>query len=192
MKAKKALEKDIIRAIKEGDEEEVYFLYNQYKNEFVQWSKHKFSIEKDDALDIFQDVVIAFYENVKLGKLVELNHTLKTYLFAIGKNLIRNRLKFDGKFADLQEGFDQLTISDDFEQKIFQKEQHKFVIDLLTKLGEPCNAILKLFYFDGFSMEAIAKTLNYKNKEVAKTQKARCIKALRNTIYQRYGKIETT
>ena len=50
---------------------------------------------------------------------------------------------------------------------------------LLNKLGEPCQQLLTLFYFNNYTMESIAETMGYKNDKVAKSQKVRCLKELK-------------
>lgn len=181
-------EKDIISKIRNNQEEVVVDLYNKYKEEFVKWSGHKFQINQDDALDIFQDAMISFYESIKEGKLTQINHTVKTYLFAVGKNLIYNKLKFEQRFDQQADPNDQVTITNTATTSIEATDRHRFMIDQLEQLGEPCYSILKLFFYDSFSMEAIAHNLNYKNADVVKSQKLRCINELKKRVRQHYKK----
>ena len=67
-------------------------IYLLYKDEFVNFCR-KFNISQDKILDIYQDSMIAFYENVVSGKLSEMSSTIKTYIFSIGKYSIYNMLK---------------------------------------------------------------------------------------------------
>ena len=54
--------------------------------------RHNYGITKEDTEDIWQDVVIIFFENVKKNKLEVLKVKLITYLYAIGKHLIYKKL----------------------------------------------------------------------------------------------------
>ena len=71
-------------------------IYLLYKDEFVNFCR-KFNIGEDKILDIYQDSMIAFYENVVSGKLSEMSSTIKTYIFSIGKYSIYNMLKKENK-----------------------------------------------------------------------------------------------
>ena len=64
--------------------------------------------------------------------------------------------------------------------------RQRLVARLMETIGEPCKSILELFYFRGFSMEAIAERLQYKNENVVKTQKLRCLTSLKNMVRERY------
>ena len=71
-----------------------------------------------------------------------------------------------------------------FNEEAILSDREETLIRLLRHLGEPCHSILKLFYFDSFSMESIANRLGYKNEHVAKAQKRRCIKELKSQAEQ--------
>ncbi len=180
-------EQEIISEIIHGNEEVVVELYNSFKDEFINWSAFRYKLDREDALDVFQDVVIGFYENVKQGKLDSLNHKLKTYLFAIGKNLIINRIKYDQRFDHQADPLDNLATNNLAMQEFEVTDRHRLIIKHLGLLGEPCSSILKLFFYDAFSMEAIAQNLNYKNADVVKSQKLRCINELRKKIKSHFG-----
>ncbi|MDN5215411.1 sigma-70 family RNA polymerase sigma factor [Fulvivirgaceae bacterium BMA12] len=162
-------------------------LYTRYRHQFLAWALRKYNLSEEDGYDIFQDAVIAFYENVKGGKIHQLNYTIKTYLFAIAKNLLLNKLKYNQRFKDHPDEFDHLINETHFENDIIVNEKNQFVTAHLEKLGEPCHSILKLFYYDSFSMESIATKLDYKNKDVVKSQKLRCIKELRKALVKAFG-----
>jgi DNA-directed RNA polymerase specialized sigma subunit len=49
----------------------------------------------------------------------------------------------------------------------------------LQKLGENCQRILRLFYFEKKSMEVIAQEMEYTNAENAKNQKYKCLQQLK-------------
>ncbi len=181
------MKEDVISGIKNGNEQAVVELYNTYKNDFIRWSGFRYQLDEEDALDVFQEVVISFYENVKKGKLDKINYQLKTYLFAIGKNMIINRIKYDQRFDHGADPTDEVETFNLAEQEIEVNQRHGVIIAQLEKMGEPCYSILKLFFYDSFSMEAIANNLQYKNSNVVKSQKLRCINELRKRVKENYG-----
>jgi len=179
---------DIIASIREGGEEEVVALYQKYKQDFVSWAGFKFQLDRDAALDIFQEAVISFYDDIKQEKLTYLKHTVKTYLFAIAKNKIFNTLRYQKKFEADEPDFDEFSSVSIVDEPLMLTERKKVMIEELSNLGEPCHTILKLFYFDAFSMEAIAQTMDYKNADVVKSQKLRCLHELRQRIMKQFEK----
>ncbi len=177
----------IIDRIKNGDEQEVMALYQQYKNNFVGWASNKFHLDRDNALDIFQDVVIDFYNDIKQGKLTEIRYSIKTLLFSIAKNKIYNKLRYEKKFDVDHKDFEGMEYANTNDDKLELSERKRIMVETLEQLGEPCHAILKLFYFDDFSMDAIAQTLEYKNADVVKSQKLRCLNQLRQQIMKHFN-----
>ena len=57
-------------------------VYREYREDFLHFAL-RFGLSESECLDAYQDVMIAFYENVKEGKLTTLTSSLKTYLFSI-------------------------------------------------------------------------------------------------------------
>ncbi len=174
----KEQDKELIAGIREGNEEQVMRLYELYRSEFFSWSKKVFSLSQDEMADVFQETVIAFYYNVLNGKLNELTSSVKTYLFAIGKNQILKKIEKNNRLYitdDLPE-VNTLQVGDDLFEA---SERQRVVAKLIDELGEPCRSILKMFYFKRFSMDAIAENLGYKNEHVVKSQKLRCFNQLK-------------
>ena len=179
---------DIISEIQAGHEGVVVDLYNEFKDEFIKWSNFRFQVSHDDALDVFQDVVINFYESVRSGKLQRLEYKLKTYLFAVGKNMILNRIKYDQRFDHKTDLVDQIVTDNAATRIIESNDRHQIIMEQLKSLGEPCQSILKMFFFQSFTMEAIAQNLDYKNSDVVKSQKVRCMKELRKRVIASFKK----
>lgn len=179
----KQSDQSIIEDIKSGGEEGLVTLYRDYRNEFVSWAGRNLSMDQDTAADIFQESIIGLRRNVMKGKLNFLTSSLKTYLFAIGKNLALSRLKKDSRMIADKELL-SFRESEDFraDENVLKEDQVKFFTNILNQIGEPCLSILKLFYYQNFSMEAIALRLNYKNENVVKSQKLRCIKLIKSKI----------
>lgn len=174
----------IFESLKAGDNTALKYVYLSNKDAFIQFSK-KYGISNYDALDIYQDSVLALRENIATGKLKELNSSVKTYLFGIGKYMIFDYLRANKKMisstieesniSNLIDGFEVL-----FKEEIYDKELQ--LKNAFEKLGEKCKAILTLFYYNNYNIEDITKALNYNNKDVVKSQKSRCLKGLKDKI----------
>lgn len=179
---------DIIASIRAGGEEEIVALYQKYKSDFISWAAFKFQLDREAALDVFQEAVVSFYDDIKQEKLTHLQHTVKTYLFAIAKNKMLNKLRYEKKFVPEQPDFDAFSSVNVADESLEITERKKIMMVALTQMGEPCHTLLKLFYFDAYAMEAIAESMHYKNTDVVKSQKLRCIKELRKRIMTQFKK----
>ncbi|MEM6358605.1 MAG: sigma-70 family RNA polymerase sigma factor [Bacteroidota bacterium] len=178
-------EAELFEKLKAGDESQINGLYHLYRNEFIHWCITNYSVDEEGAADLFQDTIIAFYFNVRNGILQELSSKLKTYIFAIGKNLALKKLR---KEARMVANDDMVELNAAIQSiEIFEEsDKKKAIAKLMTKIGEPCKSLLKLFYFDRFSMDAIATRLGYKNENVAKSQKLRCFNSLKKLALEHY------
>ena len=164
--------KDGERALKE--------VYSLYRNEFILWAVRNHSCTIEEAQDIFQHIVIKFYENIINGKLTEITTKVETYLFGIGKNKIHELLR-KKKQATPSESSDYFIDTGLFygeEDDQYVKEVSK-VSKLLNVLGDPCKSILVQFYYHNLSMTDISDKLDYKNSDTVKNLKYKCIQRLK-------------
>lgn len=180
------IDNNIIKNIRNGDYKEVVTFYDRYKKDFVRWAIRKFSVTKDDALDIFQDTMIALLKNIRKGKIEKFDYSVKAYFYAIGKNLLLNKVKFEKRYDN---EIDESTVEKIAQVLVFpDKVEHntQLIDQLLNKLGEPCYTILKLFYYHNYSLESIAREIGSKRANVARSQKARCIKSLKDMFLKKF------
>lgn len=61
-------------------------------------------------------------------------------------------------------------------------DENLFVIakKVLATLGQPCQQLIELFYYERKMMEEISIQLNDKNADTAKNQKCKCMARLRS------------
>ena len=164
----------IIEAIKMGSEKILFNLYDEYRNEFIGWAVTNNQLTVDSAKDIFQNTIISFHQNIKDGKFDGRNSSLKTYLFSIGKNSVRQHFR-SSKNLYVQEEINEHTL-------VIVEEDDTEIRDVvrsaIRSIGDRCKSILTLFYERGFDMESIAIELGFKNRDVAKKSKYECMKKL--------------
>jgi RNA polymerase sigma factor (sigma-70 family) len=117
------------------------------------------------------------------GKLSEVKSSIKTYLFAIGKNKV-----FEGYRRQARTRTVNTPVPDCEEPAGDEPEYNERLLELskvcLTKLGDPCRQILESYYYHRKSMQAIATGLGYKNEQTAKNQKYKCLLRLREMFKQ--------
>lgn len=123
--------------------------------------------------------------NAKEGKLSLLDSGLKTYLFAVGKNVLLKKYRIKKKevsFGDMTSelgtaGLDEYDELFNYKNRLIDK-----VAEVTNNMNEPCKSILKYFYYENLSMDKIAELMKYKNAETVKSQKVRCMKYLEESL----------
>jgi len=171
--------------LRSGDEAHIKKVFLAYRPKFLQWIQSHYKIEYNDAEDIFQKSFIILYNKMRTGMLDDLQSSLETYFYGIGKNVLRDyknqKYKQVISFPEKQKEVGKFDPYQKSEEEIHRAQ---FIGRLLHKVGEPCKTILKLYYYDRFAMEAIANKLGYKNESVITKKKYQCILKIRNLLKQ--------
>ena len=131
-----------------------------------------------DAEDIFQETIIVLLQQVRKPDFV-LTASLKTYLFAIARNLWLNRLRATGK-APIS-GLDALAEpgeNADFDQEP-EPDRARFMARWLTNITRHCQQILNAIFFHNESMDSLMQTMGWKNKHTAANQQYKCIQQVK-------------
>jgi len=175
----------LIEALKMRDRHALKNVYLDYKTEFLKFMS-RYNAETDVLEDIFQDALIVLYENAQSGKLDDLKSTVKTYLFGTGKFMLFKHFRDAKKEVPTEQTYifdqyEQAVLQDVYEDEGLNDYQAKLVMSF-KKLGEKCRQILELFYLQGMKLDEITQTQGYENKNVAKSQKSRCLKSLKQLI----------
>ena len=181
------MDNNLIQQIKSGDQQALGRLYEAHRSEFVRWVIKDFRCPEDDSKDIYQMAVLVVYENIQKGKLSDLTSSLKTYLFAVGKNMAREWFRRSQK----NEPFDQAEQLRELINEEDDPESDRrldLVYECLKKIGPPCRPLLEQFYFNRLSMEEITVSLRYKNADTAKNQKYKCMGRLRKYYEEEVSK----
>lgn len=177
------IEAQLLR-IRNGDEQFLRTLYESKRPNFASWFQKTYSINRHQAIDLFQRAFSIFYFNVKDGKIVSLKSSIETYIFGIGKMLMKEEYRRENKLTSLEDVPDVCLV----DYSIFNSEQNEHEQSLLKKimaaLEEPCKTLLTLYYFHNYSLENIATMLGYKNQGVVKKKKCLCLKSLRTRLME--------
>jgi RNA polymerase sigma factor (sigma-70 family) len=177
------MDKKRIEKIRNGDLAELDEIYLEMKPKFINFVQTNFKmVPFDEIEDLYQETIIAFYQNIKKEKLIEINTSLLAYILKIGKNKLITYINEQKKFND-NIGFyaENAIAKDEYDNKI-----DTAVRFILNKMPDSCKKIINLFYFEKKSMDEIALILGYKNSDVAKSRKNKCISNLSdhaNKIY---------
>lgn len=168
-----------LNLLKIAQPEAIENVYKTHRKAFISFAT-KYGLSEDELLDVYQDTIIAFIENIRKGHLENLQVELKTYLFSIGKYLIFNRLKNKKDSSILTEDLSDEFIWEDLEEE--NEERLTEISTSLKQLGEQCYRILTMFYYEEKKLDEIQKILKYESKDVLKSQKSRCLNHLKRLL----------
>ncbi|OQX73580.1 MAG: hypothetical protein B6D64_13710 [Bacteroidetes bacterium 4484_276] len=181
-------DKKIIDALNSVDEEETNWAFRYlYKSHYPMALKFvmRNNGDEDEAADVFQDVLIGFYQNIKKGKFKG-GSSIKTYLYSMVRNQWLVRLKKIMKTVSMDVE-DQTSLQAGQANPGSQEALRKMVGRILDEIGPKCSELLKRYYFDNLPMSEIAVVAGYENENSAKTQKYKCMKKLIKLVEGRPG-----
>lgn len=137
----------------------------------------------DDAADLVQEVMLVFIKMVTEGK-YRGEAAIKSFLYSICRNLwiteLRKRKSTAARHDRYEVEKDQLDTN--ISEQISKNENLKFVMDLFEKLGEKCQQILTLFYFDEYSMKEICDKMDFSSDQVLRNKKYKCLQSLTDQV----------
>lgn len=147
-----------------------------YKQYFPAIKKYimKNSGTEADAEDIFQDAMVVILEKYMLDDF-KLTATLKTYTYAVSKNLWLKRLRAKKKERN-QLSLEKQEFYDDIQSSI---ENELTLIDramrLMNMVSKHCHRLLSDVFFNGKEIEEIREEYGYTSRHNATNQKYKCL-----------------
>lgn len=171
-------DQNVISLIMQGNQlilKQVYKKHQQFLLRYV--IAHGGSLQ--DAEDVYQEVMLAFYGNVISGKLTQLRGKLHTYLYKLTENMWHSRLRIREPLANASDLTDypiEPTLDTASEDALLQQ--------IMNQLDERCRQILHLYYFDGLPMQQVAERVGLNSVESARKRKCDCLIKLRGLAEQ--------
>ena len=156
----------------------VRYLYHEYFDTvcaLVSFNKGT----REDAEDVFQEVVVNFLEVVEKERFRG-DSSIKTFLVSMARNTWLNQLKKNNRAVDrevvYEKGRDQTEA--DISEQLALLEHKQQLLSTIEQLGEPCQKILILFYFEELPVKEILQHLHYENEQVVRNKKHKCLQQL--------------
>ena len=163
--------------------------------------KYSFWASDEECKVMVQKAMFTLFNKVHNGTFTELTCNLKTYVIGILKNIAKNQAskqskQFSPQIEQEEDVLDHIEIAmipvilerwQAKENDEFHEQLQEEVRQLVENMKEPCRSILWAFYWEGKSMTEIANENGYTGKDVAKSQKSRCmtkVKTAMEDIYQ--------
>ncbi len=173
-------EQEIFDGIARKDNRTFLYLYNKYQDSILRMVQ-KNNGNEEDALDIFQEGLIALWTNISQGKFkVNDKAKISTYLYTLCRNIWISRLRKKKYTQSIEDNPNIQTVEVE-DMTEYHERVNKLERDF-DKLGEACKKLLTLFYYQKASLQEIAESMDLTVK-TAKNTKYRCMKSLR-AIYK--------
>jgi len=152
-----------------------------YKEHFQQlsWFVMNNSGSRQDAEDIFQEVVVDFIDVVQRNKFRG-GSSVRTFLYSLNKYAWLNELKRKGRAMQRETKYDREQESQETDVSHFMsaREARSQVMTIVEQLGDACKKILVLFYYENLSMKEILEKTDYETEQVVRNKKYKCLKQL--------------
>jgi len=140
---------------------------------------------EDEAKDVFQESIIAFYENVRDQKF-KADSAISTYLYSIARfkwlNQIKKntiRMSHDTQYQPSGE-FDESPLA-----SIIDDEKKSHIMEVLDLLGDSCKRILIENLYHNASMKEIAENGNFSSEQIVRNKKYKCLQKLKELIAEK-------
>lgn len=170
-------ENTLLDKLKSEDGSSFELLYKSYFPYVASYVKQNLG-NNEDAEDIFQEAIIVLLQKVRQPDFI-LTSSLKTFLYAVAKNLWLKRLRDNKiKIEDTE-----LTLTN-YATETFELEPEKSIEEKvenwLLKITRNCQNILKALFFYEVPMDHLMAKMGWKNKHTASNQKHKCIQQIKN------------
>lgn len=180
MQADAYTDEDIVRDIQSDEHlnRAMRFIYTHYyrllENMVLQNSG-----SQADAEDVVQEVLIVFVEMVRKGR-YQGKASVKSFLYTLVRNMWISEIRKKGSATRRHEQFESNRPENekDVSEYLAYKEGQQYIQKLFAQLGDKCQHILTLFYYEDYAMKEILQETGYENEQVLRNKKYKCLKKL--------------
>jgi len=135
------------------------------------------------AKDVFQESIIAFYENVRDGKFRG-ESAVNTYLYSIAKFKWLNQLKKDKVRVGHHNEIGKDGYENDALTHLIDKQRQEYIFGVLSELGAQCKELLIANFYYSQSMKELVASGTYSSEQIVRNKKYKCLKRLKELIKQ--------
>lgn len=179
-------DQEVLEGILSGSEAQdqvLNFLYSSNRERIFHYVL-KNNGNEAEARDIFQDGIIALTENIRSGKFRG-DSAISSYLYSICRFLWLNQLKRKGIKAKIMANHPPQIVEESHLPKFLEKEKRNQVLEIFKLLGEQCKVCLIYSVYYEYPLEDIQKMLGYKNVQIVRNKKYKCLTRLKSLLAER-------
>jgi RNA polymerase sigma factor (sigma-70 family) len=135
----------------------------------------------ENAKDIFQDGLVVLIENI-FHKKVDLTASFESYLYGICRLLWLNQLKQKRKVVKFKDDYSYDNSEFCFMEIETNEDNYEKISGIIESMGNPCQKLLKYYYYQKMNWEDIAEQLGYATAGSARNQKYKCLERIRKQL----------
>lgn len=186
-------DKNIITLIKQGEKRKsIQFLYTEFSNKVKAMIRNRGG-NTEEAEDIFQEVILIFYQKVLENELTEENCNIGGFLMTVSQRMWYTKIN---RKSMMEKHHDHIRVgekmTDDTYEFIFSEERKDLMTKIFNLLDENCKKVIKYVIFDNLSMKEIAQKMKYTSEDVAKSTHYRCRQKLTKQLKENESFIKST
>lgn len=173
----------LIDDIKSGNSDILSVVYMKYRNDFFSFIRKSNNFTKEQVEDAFIDAILILRLNILSDRIQIQNSSVKTYLFAVGRNLLMEEFRRETKLIELQSDGAYGNLLHETESTDGELTNIKRIQEVFDQLSPGCRRMLTHIYFHGWSYQDIQEEYQYQSIEALRVQRVRCIKQLKRIFY---------
>lgn len=167
----------ILSELRKESEKAYSTIYDAYYNMISRFVLRN-SGTAEDADDVFQDVMVVLVEKLRQDDFV-LTASLKTYVFAIAKNIWFKKLRNAAHEVPMIDGSEHLfyeEVSMSIERESTYRDK---LLGYLNKITSHCSRLLRDMFFRNKTVDEIQLEYGYSSRHNTQNQKYKCIQQVR-------------
>ena len=169
-------ENELIEQLRAGDNRSVDLLYRRFYPS-VEYFVLRNNGDNDQASDLFQETLVVLLTSLR-DPSFRLTSSLKTYVFAISRNLWLKQLRKSARWTTL-EAVDEERVATALADSESSPGVYQTVMSIMIKLTLRCMKLLSSIFFDQKGMTQIMKDDGYTSLHSAQNQKYKCLQQAR-------------
>lgn len=150
---------EVLTSLRIGNQSFLITFYEQNRDLFARWARRQHQLPAPEAHELLRTVLVEFYDQAADGRLTKLPPDLRAYLYGM---------------ADEQVRAARTTAV----LPVAEAGRRQQLLELFRQLGLDCQKMLMYFYFRGYNFEKVAGKMGFANANVARLQKATCLRKL--------------
>lgn len=161
-------DREILELLKQDPEAGIHQLLQRYGGPIKTICKNfLYDCSEEDIEEAVADTVIHFWRGLH-HFIPDETHSMKSYLYAIARNVARDKRKTLKKVSifPLEEVAMELSSGENIEIDFERKEQEQILHQCIAQMGEPDKSVFLYRYFYGFKNSEIADMLSLMPKKV--------------------------
>ena len=176
----KLSDQEVLQGIQEGGpriHKILDYVYLRSRSKIIRYVK-KHGGNKEDGQDILQEAVTTFYTNV-LNDKFRGESDIEGYIYGIARNIWLKSLRKTSKMKIVSdENLPLTSVKEEDKSATYRNDLKK----VLAQMDDLCRSVLIYSFYFNYSAEELKTQFDFKNEQVARNKKYKCLKKMRNII----------